>query len=225
MKFLFLIYNSHNTMFGFITTLNNNIMRMIKMMKTLNKILFILISMMFYTLQIDAFESAKYIFQLESGTQTDIDNITAPKKGSMVFNTTDNKIYDYNGSNWININKTIVSMDPNNSIGVGADGGAYFSNIPNVIHKTADYTLTKSDNAAVFTFDSTTDMTLTLPTGLPVGFNVSIYQINTGKVHIVGSGTTVLNRLSRFKTAGKDAGVGIVSTNKNIFHLTGDLKK
>ncbi len=38
-------------------------------------------------------------------------------------------------------------------------------------------------------------------------------------------GVTVLNRLSRFKTAGKDAGAGLICTSTNNFHLTGDLKR
>jgi len=94
-----------------------------------------------------------------------------------------------------------------------------------VVAKTGDYTLTQSDNGKIFTFDSSAAVTLTIPSGLTIGYNVSVYQINIGKVAIVGSGTTVLNRLSRFKTAGKDAGIGIVSTASDIFHITGDLKR
>ncbi|WBX72835.1 hypothetical protein PG913_07935 [Tenacibaculum pacificus] len=97
-------------------------------------------------------------------------------------------------------------------------------NLAMIINKTSDYTLTLSDNGNVLTFNSTTDITLTVPTGLPIGYNISIYQIGTGKVTIQG-GATILNRLSRFKTAGKDAGAGLIATGTNIFHLTGDLKK
>lgn len=96
--------------------------------------------------------------------------------------------------------------------------------LPVVENKTANYALVAADNGKVFTFNSTADVTLTVPTGLPVGYNVSIYQTNTGKV-IISGGATILNRLSRFKTAGKDAGVGLVATAADIFHLTGDLKK
>lgn len=92
----------------------------------------------------------------------------------------------------------------------------------NVVNKTANYTLTAADNGKVFTFSNAA--TLTVPNGLPIGFNISIYQTGTGNVTITG-GATVLNRLSRFKTAGKDAGAGLVSTALNTYHLTGDLKK
>ncbi|MDC1162348.1 hypothetical protein OAT18_02780 [Tenacibaculum sp.] len=95
-----------------------------------------------------------------------------------------------------------------------------------VVNKTADYTLILSDNGKVFTFNSSSDVTLTIPAALPIGYNISVYQIGTGKVIITGdTGVNVLNRLSRFKTAGKDAGVGVIATSLNTFHLTGDLKK
>lgn len=95
-----------------------------------------------------------------------------------------------------------------------------------VENKTANYTLTADDNGKVFTFSSATDVTLTVPNGLPVGFNISIYQTNAGQVTIAGAGgVTILNRLSRFKTAGQHAGAGLICTSTNNFHLTGDLKR
>jgi hypothetical protein len=90
---------------------------------------------------------------------------------------------------------------------------------------TANYTLIAADNGTVITINNALATTLTIPSGLPVGFNVSVYQIGNGNITITGSGTTVKNRLIRFKTAGLDAGIGIISTATNIFHITGDLKK
>ena len=130
----------------------------------------------------------------------------APKQGALAFDTDLKKIFEYNGTEW----KELLEKP------LGA---------PTVSPKTGNYTLTSTDNGNVLTFNSTTDVVLTVPTGLPVGFNVSIYQIGTGKVTITGSGTQIKNRLSRFKTAGLNAGVGLISTATNIFHLTGDLKK
>ncbi|MFD1294498.1 hypothetical protein ACFQ5N_11680 [Lutibacter holmesii] len=91
---------------------------------------------------------------------------------------------------------------------------------------TNSYTLVSSDNGSVITIDNSNDTTLTIPSGLAIGFNISLYQIGDGQVTIIGdSGVTVLNRLRRFTTAGKDAGVGIVCTATNTFHITGDLKR
>lgn len=98
--------------------------------------------------------------------------------------------------------------------------------IPKVYEKTGDYTLTQGDNGAILTFNSASAVTITIPTGLPIGYNISVYQIGTGKVTIASDGTTsIKNRLSRFRTAGKDAGVGIVSTATDVYHLTGDLRR
>jgi len=159
------------------------------------------IGVLFYLVPIYAqpFED-DLVFRLNAGTQTEMNNII-PTLGMMVYNSTDKKVYYYDGTQWVGIDKA------------------------RVVPKTGNYTLQASDDSAVLTFDSTTDVTLTIPAGLPVGFNVSVYQINTGKVIVSGSGATVKNRLSRFKTAGKDAGIGIVSTATDIFHITGDLKK
>lgn len=145
----------------------------------------------------------KYLFSLESMSQAQIDAIPLADKvaGMMIFNTTDKKVYDYNGADWVCLNTP-----------------------PSVITKTGNYTLTAVDNGSIFRFDSVTDMNLTVPIGLVVSYNVSVYQVGTGKVTIIG-GATIKNRLSRFKTAGLDAGVGIVSTATDIFHITGDLKK
>lgn len=95
-----------------------------------------------------------------------------------------------------------------------------------VIAKTADYTISMGESSAVITFNSATPVTLTIPTGLPIGYNISVYQIGAGQVTIVGAGgVTLKNRLSIFKTAGKDSGAGIICTATNVFHITGDLKK
>ncbi len=98
--------------------------------------------------------------------------------------------------------------------------------IATVITKTTSYTLTNNDLGSVFRFNSSSPMTLTIPAGFPIGSNISVYQVGTGQVTIVGAaGVTVRNRLSIFRTAGQDAGVGIMSTDTDVYHITGDLTK
>lgn len=141
---------------------------------------------------------------LRNATTQEMTTVSNPIEGSLIYNTTDSRTYQFNGTNWdkISISPTTVSA------------------------KTADYTLTINDNESILTFDSATDITLTIPGNLPIGFNISVYQIGTGKVLLYGaSGVTIKNRLSRFKTAGIDAGIGLISTATNIFHASGDLKK
>lgn len=95
-----------------------------------------------------------------------------------------------------------------------------------VIQVTNNYTISLGESSAVITVISSTPVTLTIPAGLPVGYNISIYQTGTGQVTIAGAGgVTVRNRLSIFRTAGQDAGVGVICTSTNTFHITGDLTK
>ena len=49
-----------------------------------------------------------YIFSLESMTQTDIDAISSPNIGMMVYNTTTNSINHYDGSIWIGNNSSHI---------------------------------------------------------------------------------------------------------------------
>ncbi|PCE62950.1 hypothetical protein [Sediminicola luteus] len=109
---------------------------------------------------------------------------------------------------------------------IGLENGSLlpFASSVGVQTKTTNYTLQSTDNRSVLTFNSATPVTLTIPAGLPIGFNISVYQLGIGQVQIVGSGgVTIRHRLSRTKTAGQDAGVGIVATASNSYHLTGDL--
>jgi len=142
------------------------------------------------------------LVQIHALTTAEITALSTPSDGTLAFDSTIKKLYVYANGTW----KPLIFA-------------------AKVIEKTGNYTLTQGDNEAIFTFNSSSAITLTIPSGFPVGYNVSIYQIGTGKVTVVGSGTSIKNRLSRFKTAGKDAGVGIVSTASDVYHLTGDLRR
>ncbi len=144
------------------------------------------------------------LLSVSSLSTSDIVATTNASEGSLVFDSDKKKLYQFDGTNWKEVLTSPTTISP----------------------KTASYTLVETDNYSVITFNSTTDVTLTVPTGLSVGFNVSVYQVGSGSVTITGTGgVTLKNRLLRFKTAGLDAGAGIVCTSTDIFHITGDLKK
>lgn len=134
---------------------------------------------------------------------TDMNTIVNPTEGALAFNKDDKHTYQYSGTEWqrLVIEKEIIKP------------------------LSANYTLTTDDDRRALIFNSTTDITLTVPAGLNVGFNVSIYQAGDGKVIIAGNGTTIKNRLLRFKTAGLNAAVGLLCTSTNTFHASGDLKR
>lgn len=144
------------------------------------------------------------LVQIHQLSSTERQALSTPiSDGTLVFDTGVKKLYVYANTTW----KEVVFT-------------------PSILEKTADYTLALNDNANILAFNSATAMTLTIPAGLPVGYNISVYQTGLGKVTIVGAaGVTVLNRLSRFKTAGKDAGIGIVATATDTYRITGDLRR
>lgn len=86
------------------------------MMKLTNKIkiLNILITLSIFTSYASSAFDGNYVFQLESATQADINNITIPQKGMMIYNNDDNQIHYYNGSTWTTtVNSSIYTEDGN----------------------------------------------------------------------------------------------------------------
>lgn len=150
---------------------------------------------------------AALITNIKQNNATETSEITnisgTPLEGSLLYDSTRKGGYIYDGTDWRRI---------------------YFA--PRVDEKTASYTLLPSDDGNVLKFTGTADVTLTVPAGLDIAFNISVYQLGTGKVTIVAaSGATVNNRLSRYVLAGQNAGAGIICTAVNTYHVTGDLKR
>ncbi len=127
-----------------------------------------------------------------------------PKNGSLVFNSDTQKVLKYEDAEFIEIIDELTSVKTINT----------------------NYTIQEQDNHNVIRVDSTTDVLITVPNGLEDDFNVSIYQINEGKFKVEGeTGVEIKNRLNRFYSAGKDAGVGIKAIDSNLFCLSGDVKQ
>lgn len=87
------------------------------------------------------------------------------------------------------------------------------------------YSLQASDSGKVLTLNNASAITLTVPAGLPTGFNCTIVQKGAGAVTFVsGTGVTIANRLSRTLTAGQNAVATIVSISSNYFITSGDMQ-
>jgi hypothetical protein len=86
------------------------------------------------------------------------------------------------------------------------------------------YTLSASDNGKVITLNNAGAITLTVPTGLPTGFNCLIVQTGAGQVTFTTSGTTLQNRQSYTKTAGQYAIATLVHLGSNVFITSGDME-
>jgi hypothetical protein len=82
----------------------------------------------------------------------------------------------------------INSVDPSGNVYFGDGGLSRFSATTIVV--TSNRNFAQSDNGASVVSTSTSGITLTIPSGLTVGFNCSIIQKGAGQVTI-GSGTGV----------------------------------
>jgi hypothetical protein len=106
---------------------------------------------------------------------------------------------------------------------VSSDGGFRITaNAINALTGTT-YSLLSSDNGKVITWSNAGGVTLTVPSGLPVGFNTTIIQIGAGAVGITGSGTTLNSFEGKRRTAGQHAAVSIISYSSNVFNIAGGL--
>jgi len=85
------------------------------------------------------------------------------------------------------------------------------------------YTLLANDNGMVIVFTNSSAVTLTVPSGLGVGFSCSIVQYGAGQVTIsAGSGATLRLRTSSNKTGGQYAVVSLLSVIADEYIVTGD---
>jgi hypothetical protein len=84
------------------------------------------------------------------------------------------------------------------------------------------YTLLAGDNGKVIKFTNGSAITLTLPSGLGLGFNCSVIQYGAGQITFTASGSTLYNRQSHTKTAAQYAVTGLVSCVADVYVLAGD---
>ena len=84
------------------------------------------------------------------------------------------------------------------------------------------YTLQASDNGKVVVLTNGSAITVTIPSGLSVGFVCQCVQGGAGQVSFTTSGRTLHNRPSHDKIAGQYGLVGLESIATNVFILAGD---
>ena len=86
------------------------------------------------------------------------------------------------------------------------------------------YTFLDSDNGKVVTFNNASGITAAIPTGLPVGFSVTVIQLGAGQVGFsADAGVTLNSYTSLRKIAGQHGSVSLVSYSSNVYNLAGNL--
>jgi hypothetical protein len=132
------------------------------------------------------------------------------------------------GTNLFNIDTTDAQFNvpiagATFSAAVASDGGYRItSNAINALTGTT-YSLLTTDNGKIITWSNASGVTLTVPSGLPIGFNTTVIQISAGAVGITGSGTTINSFEGKLRTAGQHAAVSIISYSSNVFNVAGGL--
>jgi hypothetical protein len=96
-------------------------------------------------------------------------------------------------------------------------------NVTSIAALATSYTLSSADNGKMINCNNTSGLTITIPSGLPIGFNCLIIQYSTGQVSLVSaSGVTFKTRYGN-KTDGINAIVTLASPVSNVIIASGNL--
>ena len=163
--------------------------------------------------------------------------ISSPANGLLVYQTDgDAGFYVNTGTSssvvWTRVNMDWTRTGTNLSYTAGnvsttgnlTGGNASTSTISgfaaNVATITAGYNLTATDNGKIIQSTAASAITVTIPAGLPTGFNCTIVQMGTGQMTFSG---TYLNRGNFTKTASQYAIVSILHLGGNTIVVSGEM--
>ena len=168
-------------------------------------------------------------------TSTQRGLISLPANGLLVYQT-DGVIGFYVNSgtsaspSWLRINTdwtksgNDISYTAGNISTTGALTGGTTSSLSgfaaNITSISANYPITSADNGKVIQSTSASAITITIPTGLPTGFNCTVVQMGAGQVTFSG---TYLNRTGFTKTASQYSVISILHLGSNSIIVTGEM--
>ena len=122
-----------------------------------------------------------------------------------------------------------VGTGNSNVLAVGGSGGVdlggnALSNFDASVNEQTgtSYTLLASDLGKIVKFTNGSAITVTLPSGLGLGFTATVIQYGAGQITFSTSSSTLYNRQSHTKTAGQYAVVSLISCVADVYVLAGD---
>lgn len=106
---------------------------------------------------------------------------------------------------------------------VNLNGNQLVDFVPQFINETTNFIISGNDNGRIILANSNSQITGTIVSGNPTGFNTTIIQINSG-IQITGSGVGVIIQSynNQFKTAGLFATISLLHTGNNGYIMYGN---
>ena len=141
---------------------------------------------------------------------------------------TSRKLLIGNGTNFVQSTETYAVPGTAGNI-MTSDGTNWTSTAPLFANTYNDqvgttYTLQSSDNGKILTMNNGSAITLTVPAGLPAGFNCTVVQKGAGVVTFTASSTTINNRQAFTQTKGQYAAATIIMYATDTFITQGDMQ-
>lgn len=170
-------------------------------------------------------------------TSTQKGNITSPANGLLIYQT-DGVVGFYVNTgtsasptwtriniDWVRTGNDIAYTAGNvSTTGTLTGGNSSTSSISgfgaNVVSASGNYSITAADNGKVIQSTGASAITISIPTGLPTGFNCTVVQMGAGQVTFSG---TILNRTGFTKTASQYSVVSILHLGSNSILVTGEM--
>lgn len=170
-------------------------------------------------------------------TQRESITLTTAANGLLVYQTDDVVGFYVNGSttttpSWTRLNSDWIKSGNNitytagniSTTGAITGGNSDTSSISgfsaNITSVSTNYPLTAADNGKIIQSTSAAAITITIPNGLPVGFNCTVVQMGAGQITFAG---TYLNRGNFTKTASQYAIVSILHMGSNNIIVSGEM--
>lgn len=116
------------------------------------------------------------------------------------------------GGNWV---VSIIKRDGTSIVSSGGSGGG-------TVDVASSRSLGAGDDGKTLNITASSDITLTVPAGLPGGFGCAIYQSATGAAILSPSGSTIMPATSgNTKTGGLGKIASLIQTSNNAYSLSG----
>ena len=126
-------------------------------------------------------------------------------------------------------NQTISGIKTFSNTGVFTSGidlrnSRLINHVPEIVNVNSNFTISGNLNSDVILASSNSQITVTLISGNPLGFHVSVIQVIGGYIRITGSGSDVRinSRNNQFRTANQFAQINIIHTGNNGYIMYGD---